>query len=241
MRDPNKNPLLSSILAAGLVAILFCSACFSVQAQSVASFTTADPFAIPEKNSAIHFAVNGTYTQASLENGTWFFTDLHLNNAGPAGTLESFQASVQDCNVMILMCQRLNFSNTVVRLRYNVTGAGVQAFKFGLNLTGGDWMVTLNNDFKAENDGWSVLPDGTLTVTGATANVSISYYVFPHDFGGPDTSDQSFFQQHSVSITIGVSVAVAVVLAVGIRVRSGTNEQTKADRQQETRSQGVCR
>ena len=222
----NKSILLSCFVAAVLMALIFSGSCFSVQAQTVTSFTTEDHYAIPEKNGTISFSVSGSYTQATLESGTWVFKDLHLNNAGSVGTLESFKASAQDCDVVISSCQKLNSTNAVVRLRYNVTGAGVQKFKFGLNLTGGNWIVAFNTDFPAENDGWSISPDGTLTVTGATANVSISYYVFPPGFGGnTDTSNQSFFQQHSVSIAIAVSLAVAVVFAVGIRVRSRATEQ----------------
>ena len=83
------------ILLAALVLPLFCT---STIAQPNIAFTPADKFSIPEYNATISFAVNGTYAQATLENGIWNFADLRLNNSKP---LHSLNASARDYNVTV--------------------------------------------------------------------------------------------------------------------------------------------
>ncbi len=104
---------------------------------------------------------------------------------------------------------------------YNVTGHGVQTFYFGFTPKGGEWGVTFNGNFMVENEGWRASPNGTMTITEATGNVSIIYYVVPDELGGSgSTANQTFYQKHSVLITMSVVVAIAFVLVIANRVRN---------------------
>lgn len=189
--------------------------CAIAQAQTGTTSKQADKFSIPTQNGSISFATGGTYTQASLENDTWDFENLRLNNTGPT---ENLSVSVQNCDITITSYQVFSTATVgALLLSYIVVGHGSQTFNLGFNSTVGGWSVIFNNnDFRAQNDGWHVSPDSTLTITGATSNVTIFYYNFP-DALGANTSNQPFYKQHSVAITTAIVVTVAVVLTAIIR------------------------
>jgi hypothetical protein len=98
-------------------------------------------------------------------------------------------------------------------LRYFTSDDGFQAFNFGMNLKGGEWMVTFNTAFPPDNT-WHVDDNGTISVNApANVNVSISYYVFGDGLGNFDDSDKPFYLQHSVVlVTIGVVIATLIVV-----------------------------
>ncbi|MGD0202708.1 MAG: hypothetical protein ABSC20_02225 [Candidatus Bathyarchaeia archaeon] len=194
--------------------------CPNTQAQTNISFTPADKFCTPENNGSIGFAVNGTYSNATVENDTWTFTNLYLTGSQP---LENFEISTQDSNVTIFSYR--TFNNTAfqdVQLRYVVEGKGKQVLNLGLGSEeeGWEWSVAFNGIFIGEGNCWNILRDGTLIVTGATGNVSIINL----DYGNSaPSSNLPFYQQHSVAIIIAVAVAAAVIVAVVIKVNSRKN------------------
>jgi hypothetical protein len=193
------------------VAVLFFPICFFTQAQTNYAFGPTDKFAIPEYNSVITFSTSGTYKQANLIEGTWHFADLQLNNSQ---NLEILKISAQNSNVSITSYRASNATLGSIRLRYVVEGRGMQTLNLGDISRSGRWSVILNGVFVAENNGWKIRPDGTLKVTGATANVSVSYYYYPESFD--DKINQPFLEQHSVSILATAAAAITVVLAVAI-------------------------
>jgi hypothetical protein len=201
-----------------MIAVVLPWICYIAQAQTDTTLKPTDKFGIPEYNSSISFATSGTYERASLENGTWNFVNLRLNNSQLLEKL-TLRVSAQDSNVTITSYRTFNTTiGGVYVLGYNVTGQGNQTFNFGLNPIGGDWGVIFNGVFMVENDGWRVSPDATLTITGATANVTILYYSFPDSFGGNgNSSNQPIYQQHSVAIITAVAVAITVILTIAIR------------------------
>jgi hypothetical protein len=198
-----------------VTALLFFPICFFTQAQTNYTFEPIDKFTIPEYNAVISFSTAGTYKQANLIKGTWHFADLQLNNSQ---NLEQLQISAQNSNVSITSYRATNATLGSLRLRYVVEGQGTQTLNLGDISRSGRWSVILNGVFVAENNGWKILPDGTLTVTGATANVSVSYYYYPESFD--DRSSQPFFEQHSVSILATAAAAITVVLAVAIAIKT---------------------
>lgn len=228
-----KDEMKSKIAFAVFIAVFLTCAAFAsphaeAQAQTNTSFTPNDKFQIPATNGTISFGVSGNYSQATLVADKWVFTNLRLNNSGRLGALPTFEFSAQNSVVVIRQCrQNSTPSITLVSLIYNVTGpGGVQSFKFGVNLTGGSWYFVFNRDiYPTENHGWTRASDGAITVTGAAANVSVSY--FSGDFGNPNSnySNLPWWQQHSVAIATGASVAVAVVLAVIFTLRNRIKER----------------
>ena len=84
--------------------------------------------------------------------------------------------------------------------------------------TGGEWNIAFDETFIPENSGWQLLDDNTLSIKGATSNVTSLYYVFLDIFGGESNNlNQSFFDQHSVAIITTSLLSIVVILAVLIK------------------------
>ncbi len=223
----SKITILTAVAAIFIITSFIPWTYFPVNAQVDTLFTPADKFGILEYNSTISFATVGTYSRASLENETWNFVNLNLNNSQQPVDLK---VSAQDCNVTIKECQVFNTATSNVTfggviLLYTVVGQGNQTFNFGLDLKDGAWSVSFNDNFVGENEGWSVSPDKTVTITDAkdTSNVTLAYFNFSGSFGGNgDNSNQPFYQQHSVAIVTAVAVVTTIIITVSISRKNKT-------------------
>jgi hypothetical protein len=213
---------------------------FSTFGQTELVFTPASRFLIPTNNGSISFAVNGTYTEAYLENGFWNFLNLRFNRAfinysiSPGASANrtlrtgpvNLKVSAEDSNIKILSCQVYNstFANSRVvnvLIRYAVDGYGKQIFNIGLGNDQGDWSVTVNGEFIGKNHGWILTPDGTLTVMNTDENVTLTYWGFPVSYIGREKgSTQSFLNEHSVTIATIVVVAITLVVATAIYAKN---------------------
>lgn len=210
----SNSAVLTGIMAASVVILVLLQLCPFGLAQTDTSFTPADKFTIPAYNGNISFAVNGSYANATLKNDMWTFTNLRFNNSE---TVENLEVSAQNSEITIVWAQ---VSNTTFRgafLSYFVEGQGTQTFNFDLNIEGGEWSVLFNEDFIAEGDGWTLSPDQTLTITGATENVTLLYIAL--EGLGRNNADLPFYEHHSVAIATAVAVAVTVALTVGVRAK----------------------
>ncbi len=202
-----------------LIVIIFILSltCPNTQAQTNTAFKPSDKFSVPADNGSIRFAVNGVYSNATFDNNTWTFTNLYLNGSQP---LENFTVSAQNSNVTILSYQTFNATifNGVL-LSYVVTGKGTQILNLGLGSEeqGWEYTVTFNGVVIGEGEGWNILHDGTLIVTGATGNVSIINF----DYGNNvSSSNLPFYQQHSIAIITAIGLVAAVIVAGVIKVTS---------------------
>ena len=198
------------------IVIVFLWICPKAPAQTGTAFTPEEKFNIPEYGGAIGFAVDGSYATATLKNGTWEFTDLRLNGSQP---LENLKVSAQSSKVTILLFRTSNTTYWSARLRYVAEGQGKQIINLGIDSENGEWNVIVNGVFLAEGEGWQISPDETLTVTGATGNVTIVCYDFLGSMGR-STSSLPFYEQHSVALATGGAVAALVVMSVAITVRN---------------------
>jgi hypothetical protein len=200
-----------------IVALLFSCFCPYSQAQARQSFTLSDKFSIPQLNGTISFAFNVSCSSAKLENDTWEFNDLRFDISRPLGDLK---VSAENSNMMIYS---YNFSSRSVFLRYNVQGVGTQTVNLGLNVSkltsSSEWTVTIRpagtTVFLAENEGWKLLPDNTVRVTGITGNLSIAHY----NFGATIDENLPIYQAHSIAIIIGIVLASTFAVAVVIKVK----------------------
>lgn len=184
------------------------------EAQTETTFGPNAEFAIPERNGVICFAVNGTYEQAALQDGSWRFVNLSLNGTYGYQKL-NLTASAENSKVTILWYRAFNVTFSGISLRYNVTGQGKQTFTFGELPEVGEWSIALNRDFMGVNDGWTV-EGHTVTVTEATENVSITYYSLPDLFGNASDSNLPFYQRHSVAIATAIALTVTLAVAAAI-------------------------
>jgi hypothetical protein len=197
---------------------LFSQSCIAVNNQTEIMIKPAETFQIPEQNSAITFAVNGTCSSASYKDGAWNFVNLSLGNM-PATSRLNLTVSARDCNVTILSYQTIaslfaaSPANNV-RLRFNISGSGTQIFNLHLDPKKGDYSVIADGVFLGLFDGWQLAPDSTITLMGQKRNVSIAYYGDP--YSGEAFLKQSYFEQHSVIITTSTAltgtVAVTAIL-----------------------------
>ena len=197
--------------------LLLCTCTHFVYGQPETFFTKNDMFDIPESNSSISFATEGTYEKAKLENSVWIFENLRLNNSQNVEKL-GLKVSAKDCKVNIISFQIFNstFAGQSVKrasLRYTVIGNGIQIFDLGLDPKLGDHAVIFNGSiFAGRNHGWSLSPEGTLIIDGATANVTIAYYGFPYSF----EDNTNLIDQHYVVISSTFVSGIIIVISAYI-------------------------
>jgi hypothetical protein len=210
------------------VALTICNVNAPTQAQTAPiEFTPTDNFPIPEQNATINFAFNGTFTSATLQNGTWTFRKLQishpqtalgldLTDAQPVGDLKF---SAKDCNVTIWAYLTFYYTLPVNSLMYYVNGLGTQTVNLGLNYTRSDpseWsIITGDNVFLAAEQGWKLLPDNTLIMQDISGNVTIAHFQLD-----AFTGSAVFALQHFVSILTGMVLGAVVVVAVVIKIRA---------------------
>jgi hypothetical protein len=219
------TPVQIGFVAVIIVALVFFCFCPYSQAQTRQSFTPSDKFNIPQLNGTISFAFNGSCSSAKLENDTWAFSDLRFNISRPLGNLK---VSAENSNMTIYSYQANNFSSRSVFLRCNVNGVGTQTVNLGLNVSkptsSSEWSVTIRpagtTVWLAENEGWKLLPDNSVFVTGITGNLSIAHY----NFGVNIDENLPFYQAHSIAYITGIVLAFIVSVAVVIRLRVSRND-----------------
>jgi hypothetical protein len=218
----NRRIILSRLKTYCLICLFLSWPLVIVEAQIETSFQPTDKFSIPNNNGTISFATDGTYSQAILKNGTWDFENLHLNNSE---SIENLRVSAQDSKVTILSYKTFNSTVLSKRLAYIVEGHGKQTFNLGLEAARSDWSVSFNGKFIAENDGWQIVPDSTLTITGATENVTIYYFNFTGALGVVASNPNlPFYEQHSIAIVTGFVVVVAIAVITMVRRKIRTND-----------------
>jgi hypothetical protein len=180
------------------------------------SFLTSDVFLVPELNGSIRFAYNGSYSSAVLENNTWVFNDLMLNNTRVLGNL---RVSIKDSDITVFsFYSSSNISATRQSVRYNAQGVGSQVFDLGVYdaTHHSEWWVTVSvpsTVFLAQGREWHLSPDNIVTVKGQTGNISVSHY----DFNAQSYNSLPFMERHSVLI---VTLAVVVVTAIAASIVS---------------------
>jgi hypothetical protein len=207
-----------------IIALLFPFSSVNSQNQTATTFMPSDRFSIPELNSTISFALNGSYTSAKLVNHSWVFTNLRLNNSQPLGNLTF---SAENSNITIFSFRSNYLNGRSATLRYNAQGIGMQTVNLGLNLTQTqsiEWSISIptvagvSSGFLAEGKNWKLLSNNTVLVSGLTGNVSVSHF----NFNVPNNSNLPFYLQHSIIIitSIVLTVIVAIVVVIRVKVRS---------------------
>ena len=214
--NTNSNTALTGLGIIILIAVFFYFYP-NAQAQTRQSFTPSDRFDIPQLNGSIRFAINGTFSSATLENDTWVFNDLRFNLSRPQGNLK---VSAENSNMTILSYQAINFIGRSEFLRVAIEGLGRQTVNLGLNVSkptsGSEWsVVTSGNIFLAEGEGWKLLPDNTVVITNLTGNFSIVHY----NLGLNSDDNLPFYREHSIAIITAIVLACTVTIGVMINFR----------------------
>lgn len=214
----NKSKAASTAATLIFLLALLCPTAFAAEQTQTTTFTPADKFPIPQNNGTIGFAVNGSYSTATLMDGFWVFTGLELNDSRYMGTLN---VSSVNSNMTIFFYGPINHSfGRLYSITYYAEGAGQQIINMGLNSSWADpseWSVIVNdNVFLAKDAGWTFSPENSFVVTGQTGLVIIVRFGFLN----PQSDDnQPFIMKHSVIITTGIALAAVSVLGVAVYVR----------------------
>ena len=175
--------------------------------KGITTFSHSDAFAISDNNASISFASGGSYENATLENDTWHFEGLALNSyilnlsargAPPGGIVTgrdvlpylndngAFSLSAKDCNVTIIAYEPLSsYYPYSGWLNYSIVGAGQQTFDLHFPSKNFAWNITIDGEFKVQNEGWSSSNGDLIKIEGAKNIVSIYYdsIGIPRDLG----------------------------------------------------------
>jgi hypothetical protein len=206
--------------------------CATTQSQTQTNFTTADKFKIPQYNSTINFALNGSYSAATLQNGFWTFKNLkldfeNLSFLGLNATQGSgdLRISAQNSNITIWARISVIYSFPVDLLSYNAEGAGNQTVNLGLNASrssSDEWSVIVSdNVFLPMDEGWHLLSDNSVLVWGKTGNITVAHFGFNSEY-----KNLSFFLEHYVSIFTALLLVAIIFVAIVIRLRNRKSIKT---------------
>ena len=205
------------------------------------SLTAADVFTVPAFNSSINFAFSGTYVYASLENDTWRFQNLFMNEYKPTYGAPTWAlgVSARNCNMTITSYRAL-VGTDQGGLSYTVTGLGEQAFKVDYDRFNNypiNYTVYVDGAAKAQNETWSLSNDGWLTITGATSNVSISFEWIVPDWVKdlPKRSGPSLphYELYVLAIIALIIISATIVLIFRRKKETKTQKATPITREHE--------
>jgi hypothetical protein len=199
--------------------------CVNTLGQTQTDFTTADKFSIPQYNSTISFALNGSYSAATLENGFWTFKNLKLDlqdlsflGLNATHGLNELRISAQNSNVTVWARISVIYSFPVDLISYYAEGKGNQTVNLGLNASrssSDEWSVIVSdNVFLPLGDDWSLLPDDSVVVWGRTGNVTVAHFGFNAEY-----RSLSFLLGHYVGIFTALLLVAVIFVAVIIRIR----------------------
>ena len=209
------------VFKTGLIGTLFLLSAFAyaptIKCDNSIAFNTADQFTIPNSNGSVRFAFNGTYSSAILNGIFWQFNDLTLNGTQRLGNLK---ISTENSNITILYYRTGSLLLRSARLMYSVEGIGNQTINFCINNTkpthSSEWSVIVPDSiFLAEGEGWNLLPDDSLIISGIAGNVTVVHY----SFQAPNDSDQPFYVQHSAGLAAAAIVAATFSATLVIKYR----------------------
>jgi hypothetical protein len=229
LKTRTKKAIDTATITLFIAVLMLSNISHTVQAQTPTAFTSTNEFPIPTQNSTITFALNGTYSTAILENGTWTFKDITFDNPKVPffdltgiKSVGNLKISARDCNITIWIYLNVHYTYPIVLVSYFSQGTGTQTVNLGLNNTqptsSSEWSVVINeNVFIAEDQGWKLLPDDSLVITPPNAgNITVMHF----DFNDPEVQKNlPFWMQHFVLLLIGVVLAVTAAVAVMIRIR----------------------
>ncbi len=214
MKAINRRLVKVVTVAFSIIALFCLSLSHTVEAQNSTLFNSTDSFVISDQNSSIRFATNGSYSSATLQDGTWVFKNLTLYNSTRANNLK---ISAYNSDVLIYAYSASSpysqFSRFAIII-FSIERSGTQEFNFCLNNSEpthpSEWGVVLpDGTFLAEGKNWQLLTDDTILISELTGNVTLVHYGF--DASGK--KDLSFYEEHSVALVTLAVVAITIIIS----------------------------
>lgn len=191
--------------------------------QTPTAFSSKDVFPIPSLDGNVRFAFNGSYTEAKLENNTWIFGGLRLDNSQAVQQygftnytdLGTLKISASNSNVTVLAFLSFNYTLQAEILALYIEGWGTQTVNLGLNTTEkrpvAEWSILTDNaaTFLAEGSGWKLQNDNSILITYGAGNLTVAHFYLTD----PSMANLSFLAQHYIAILTGAVVAATVAVA----------------------------
>lgn len=169
--------------AAAAICFLIIFATIAGATAQTSTITPTDTFPIPQLGSQIQFAENLTYTSATIENNTWFFTGLKSGGYAGAPIRGHLHISATNCTVTVNFLQGWPFGEIgsvgLEWLDYNVTGTGTQTFDandlFPTTDRWNQWTVTINGEKQPMGQSWNYTDSKQLIIntTGSQSTVKV--------------------------------------------------------------------
>jgi hypothetical protein len=226
---PNQTRATTIALLALIFTLVIAPPLDAQPAATQTPFTSKDVFHIPDLNGNVSFAFNGSYTEAELENNTWTFKGLQLNNTAAVQqygftnytNLGTLKISATNSNVTVLAFLSFNYSIQADILALYIDGWGTQTVNLGLNATEkrpvAEWSVLTDNGatFLAEGSGWKLQNDNSVFINYGAGNITIVHFYLTD----PSMANLSFLAQHYVAILTGAALAATVAVAGVISFR----------------------
>jgi hypothetical protein len=164
---------------------------------SVNTFISEKNFAIPSLNGTVNFASNGSYLGTpNLVDNIFYFQNLVLNGLNSHGIpLWNLAVSAENCGMTITAYDPgvlTGATHVATWLNYTLDGLGNQTVNLDYGYTNGNigwdgptkYAVYIDGENRSQGNGWMLLDNGWLTITGATSNVSI--------YSPPNTAADNF-------------------------------------------------
>lgn len=191
--------------------------------QPPTTISPKDVFRIPDLKGNVNFAFNGSYNEAELENNTWTFRGLRLDNSQAVQQygftnytdLGTLKISASNSNVTVLAFLSFNYTLQAEILALDIEGWGTQTVNLGLNTTEkrpvAEWSVMTDNGatFLAEGSGWKLQDDNSILITYGAGNITVAHFYLTD----PSMANLSFLAQHYIVILTGALVAVTFAVA----------------------------
>ena len=225
----NQTRAAATALLALVLALAIAQPLYAQPTQTQTPFTSKDVFRIPDSNGNVSFAFNGSYTDAKLENNTWIFKGLQLNNSAAVQQygftnytdLGTLKISATNSNVTVLAFLSFNYTLQADILALYIEGWGTQTANLGLNATEkrpvAEWSVLTDNGatFLAEGSGWKLQDDNSVLITYGQGNITVVHFYLTD----PSMGNLTFLAQHYIAILTGAVLAATVAVAGVISFR----------------------
>ncbi len=188
------------------------------------------------------FAYSDSYTDASLENSTWLFENLAVNNYKLSGIQNwCLSISAQNSNVTIKGYSRgelTGMTHAASWLNYTVIGNGTQTIDlhYGYSNYGHpgvqvscSFSVYINGENRTQGDVWVVLDNGTLIISGTAANINIYYppnnYLDSAPIPSIDATDQTSSVPQFLILGVLVVVVASLLTNAAIYLKKTTHKR----------------
>jgi hypothetical protein len=175
-----------SKLSVACLILLMVSFSLPLAIAQTGSISPTDTFPISTLNSKIQFAVEVSYTSATLEGNTWYFNGLHASGKGGYPINGHLHISANNCTVCIAYLQAWAQPEIgavgLQWIKYRVTGSGTQTLDthdlFPDSTKWTKYTVIVNGKLQEMGDTWNLSDTQLLTINTLEPSSTVELSVY---------------------------------------------------------------